>query len=146
MLVATGLLLAAAPSYSCDCVSVIAREIEGYKTAKFVYVGQVLHSDEGPYVYPIKPVRVYKGGKKSYTLLSIGGGASCGYTLLEGQYVLVYAGEDPQQISICGTYPIDVCNAKRDITILDRHLGFSRLVIPGLDCSPKRETKKPSEK
>ena len=148
VLTAAGIVLAAGRGFTCDCVSVFPREIEGYKAAKFVYVGQVLHSDEGPHVYPIKPVRVYKGRKKSYTLLSIGGSSACGYTLREGQYVLVYAGDDPQQISICGTYPIDVCSAKRDIAILDRHHRFPKLVIPKLDCGPPQrevEKKKRSE-
>ena len=129
--VAVGAFVSPAPA--CDCISILAREIEGYKAAKHVYVGQVVADDRG--VYAVKPLRVYKGAKRSYTLASVSG---CGYTLRKGQYILMYAQEDPQTISICDLYPLDVCQAQRDIAVLDRYRRFPiQLVIPGLDCKAR---------
>lgn len=127
--VAVGLAAIALP---CDCVSVRGKPWEAFREAKYVYLGQVARVS-ADYVYTLKVARAWKGSKAEYTLTTIGG---CGFFLQEGRHYLMYAEDDPQEISICGSYPLDFCTARRDIAWLDRERGFPPTVVPGVTCTP----------
>jgi hypothetical protein len=137
--VAAALVGGGVTAYTCECISVFVRGLQGLKHARFVYVGRVrLPDPKDPFTYEVRPTRVYKGARSTYHLYSIGGGASCGAPLHEGEWILMYADADPQQLSECGRYALSVCSAREDITALDRNARFPPLVIPGLSCDSAR--------
>ncbi len=139
-----GLALALLPGLvePCECISVQGKPWEAFAAAKHVYLGKVVRVDyPEPYApsYTIKPLRVWKGHKKSFTLFPTGG--TCGFALNEGEYYLMYATEDPQGIDICRSHPLAFCSALDHVAWLDRERGMPPTVVPGVDCSALRKPK-----
>ncbi len=126
----------------CECVTIQGKPWEIFAGANHVYLGKVIrvdHPEQYAETYTIKPLRVWKGSKKSYTL-STGGG--CGFHLREGEYYLMYADEDPQGIDLCGPHPLPFCAALDHVAWLDRERGMPPTVVPGVDCSALRKPKR----
>jgi hypothetical protein len=120
----------------CDCVVVQLKPWNAFANATHVYLGSVVRverPDQYSERYSIKPLRVWKGPLREYTVSSSRGG--CSLTVMRGEYYLLYAMENPQDLTLCGVRTVPLCPALKDIAWLDRNRGLPPTVVPGVDCS-----------
>lgn len=95
VLVASVMIAASSPAYSCSCVQAPA-PAEALKQADAVLLGKVIDIQDGPGPYHITAklsvTKIWKGEKDfSAKILTTSDGAMCGFYFQEGKTFLIYA-------------------------------------------------------
>ena len=119
----TGMSFAPGPVHGECLVNLEPNPIVRLRNSRYVYLAQVMATAEQGRA-SVKVIRSWKGNRRTFQWEGY-------YGAIPGQYYLVFGGSDPERFDHeCGIVPTPLEKAHREITLLNRHRGFPRLVVP----------------